>query len=81
MICEFQKQYTMENATKTVSVLREVADNWITVNEKNTSTAPDNPPVDIQEALEESGCDHVEEDGEKEDGCRPVLCQRRHRTK
>ena len=42
MICEFQKQYTLDYAEKSAPVLKQVAGRRKGMNEKNASTALDN---------------------------------------
>jgi hypothetical protein len=62
MICEFQKQHTLDYEMKTAAVLKQVTDRKKTVNEKNTSTALDKTDDDIQEARDDNACDDAEEE-------------------
>ena len=57
----------MDYTDKTVSVLKQVADRRKTTNEKNVSTALDNPSHDIQEVRDDNGGDDAEEDDDNEE--------------
>jgi hypothetical protein len=54
MICEFQKQYATDYATKTATTLQEATDKRKIVNEKNVRTALDNTTNDIQKVRDDS---------------------------
>jgi hypothetical protein len=54
MICEFQKQYAIDYATKTTTTLQEATDKRKIVNEKKSRTALDNTTNDIQKVRDDS---------------------------
>ncbi len=67
MICEFQKQYDLDYATKTVVVLKQVVDRRKSMNEKNTRMTLDNTVAEIHESRDDDGGDDAEEDDDNED--------------
>jgi hypothetical protein len=66
MICEFQKQYTLDYEMKTADVLKQVTDRKKSVNEKNARTELDKTTDNIQETRDDNACDDAEKAVERQ---------------